>query len=325
MSRMNLATSPRQTRFPIIQTNGRRMTSLARYLTGTVSNILPTRDLVTPPRHLHNSQFRHPLHLRHQQVAAGVAKAEAGGPMNPETRIGNGILMRHLILAASLASVLVIACPALASNQSAKPAPRSASACNPEAPGALIARPSDLKTTHAGRTLLAAPKLRLAEAIYVKGPCVHEIVSFVAGNARLRSGKIFVVWGDGKVQLHPPQGLIAQDPLPAREIDGLPGYRLFTIERLGLRRTPAGERVIFLGLFKGKSDYLIARFDVLNGKPSRNAEVLIRATSPISAMDFLPAPDTADGTIGFVQHAGPNQAWLYAYAWHHGDFAPLPN
>ena len=221
--------------------------------------------------------------------------------------------------------VLVVAfsCGDLTFAQHRALATRLQSECNPAERGALVARPNDVIAQPTGHTVLEASTLRLSEAKYVEGSCVADIASFVAGNARLRSGKIFVVWDEGKVLLHPPQGLDSQDTLPARGIEGLPGYGLVTIKRIGLRRTSEGERKMYLGLFRGKHDYLIARFDVLNGKPSRNAELLIRATSPISGLNFLPAPDTPDGSIGFVQHVGPNRAWLYAYSWHHGDLAAL--
>ncbi len=161
------------------------------------------------------------------------------------------------------------------------------------------------------------------EAKYVEGPCADDIVDFVGGNARLKTDDIFVVWDDGKVQLYPPQGLVGNLDLPTETIEGLPGYRLVMIERLGQRRTPAGDRFIYLGLFKGKSDSVIARFDMLNGKPSKDADIIIRSRSPIDSIGFLGAPDTPEGSIGFVQRVGTGKAWLYAYEWKHGDLAPL--
>ena len=194
---------------------------------------------------------------------------------------------------------------------------RSGSNCNPQAPDALVARPSDLNSPPANLSIGTSAKLKLVEAKLVQGTCVHDIVSFVAGNARLSSGKIFLVHNDGTVKLRPPQGIdeVHNAPFP---VMSLPGYGLVTSRQIAHRPTENGIRMIYLGIFKSKSDYVIARFDGINGKLSGNVQPLIRATSPISALGFLPAPDTNDGSIGFLQIVGRNKAWLYAYGWEHG-------
>lgn len=192
----------------------------------------------------------------------------------------------------------------------------SYSDCRPHAPLALVARPSDLEAKPANLSVEASAILKLVEAKFVMGRCVPHIVSFVAGNARLSSGKTFVVRDNGTVELYPPQGIIEAHSAPAT-VNPLLGYSLVTSSLIGRRRTENGTRMIYVGIFRGKSNYLIGRFDVINGKSS-SVEPLIRATSPISALGFLPAPDTADASIGFMQSAGPNKAWLYAYSWHHG-------
>jgi hypothetical protein len=232
--------------------------------------------------------------------------------------------MRRQNLSLLLAALLVASCAGKALHGRTNAAVLTADYCDTAAPRALIARPSDMKTSPDGLRLLAASALRLMEAKYVAGPCADDIVEFVAGNARLRSGEIFVVSDDGTVKLYPPQGLIERHALPAGKISGLPGYSLVMTEELGRRSSPAGERKIYLGLFEGKLDFLIARFDVINGRPSRNAVPLIRSTSTITAMGFLGAPDTQEGSIGFVVPVGKDAAWLYAFNWDHGEFSQLP-
>jgi hypothetical protein len=148
------------------------------------------------------------------------------------------------------------------------------------------------------------------------------ILSYTAGHAFLTFNEGFVFTNNGALERFKTSGTNV-DELPTKTVDGLPSYKLLMVESLGWRPHAAGKREIYLGLFKGKSDYVIARFDMVEGKTSKTAEVLIRATAPISGLGFLGAPDTAEGGIGFVQHVGPNKAWLYSYSWQHGALEPL--
>lgn len=230
--------------------------------------------------------------------------------------------MRSSILPFLVLAILSVSCSrALDAKQPRLATRKSGVFCDPNAPEALAAQPTNLKTKPKGHVAVAP--LQLTEAKYVEGKCVDDIEWYIAGNARLASRQIFVVQDDGKVRLHPPQGLDADESVAVRQIPGLRGYTLVSTKSLGWRPHAAGRRKIYLGLFKGKSDYLFARFDMIEGKPSRTADVLIRATAPISGLGFLGAPDTTEGAIGFVQHAGPNKAWLYSYSWQHGALDPL--
>jgi hypothetical protein len=95
----------------------------------------------------------------------------------------------------------------------------------------------------------------------------------------------------------------------------LPGYSLLITDRV----TPT----TYIGLFKRHSDFVIASFGILNGKPSRDVDVLIRSKSPISSIDYLPGPDYPGGQIGFVQPVGKGKAWLYGYDWDHSGLRQL--
>lgn len=230
--------------------------------------------------------------------------------------------MRRSTLPLLAMAILSVSCSwAVDAKQRSLPTRKLAVHCDPNAPGALAARPNDLKTKPQGH--VPAAGLQLTSAQYVLGKCVNDIEWYSAGNVGLASRQIFVVRDDGTVRLYPPQGLDGDEKVALRGIRGLPGYTLVETESLGWRPHAAGKRKIYLGLFKGKSDYLIARFDMVEGKTSKTAEVLIRATAPISGLGFLGAPDTTEGAIGFVQHAGPNKAWLYSYSWQHGALEPL--
>jgi hypothetical protein len=230
--------------------------------------------------------------------------------------------MRHSTLPLLILAILSVSCSrALDARQQGLGTQRSAIHCDPDVAGALAARPTDLKTKPKGH--IAVARLQLTEAKYVEGKCVDDIEWFTAGNARLASRQIFQVWDDGTVRLYPPQGLDADESVAVTQIPALPGYTLIETKSLGRRPHPLGKRRIYLGLFRGKSDSVIARFDMVEDKPSKTAEILIRATAPIRGLGFLGAPDTTEGGIGFVQHAGPNKAWLYSYSWQHGPFHPL--
>lgn len=62
---------------------------------------------------------------------------------------------------------------------------------------------------------------------------------------------------------------------------------------------------------------------MVNGEPSKEAELLIRSRLPIASVDFFPAVDTPEGSIGFVNRIGKGKAWLYGYHWNHGDLPQL--
>lgn len=230
----------------------------------------------------------------------------------------------NLTLPLALVVALSASCSSAADGvrRAASKAP-NAVPCDKEAPGALVARPSERPVNSKGHAVVAASKLKRTGAKYVEGPCTKAIVSYSAGHAWLASGEALVVHDDGTVRLFKPDGLVGSHATPVSTLNALAGYDLLMAESLGWRPHQLGKREIYLGLFKGKSDSVIARFDMIDGKPSKTAEILIRATAPISGIGFLPAPDTTEGGIGFVQHAGPNKAWLYSYSWQHGALAPL--
>lgn len=171
--------------------------------------------------------------------------------------------------------------------------------------------------------MVAKSTLALVDAKYVEGPCVDDIEYFLGGHAFLRSGQIFVIRDDGSVKLYPPQGLRGDYDVAIDRIASLPGYKKVMARQVRVSLIPAGKRQSYIGLFRGKSDSVIAKFDMLNGNPLAQANILIRSQSPITSVDYLPAPDAPQGRIGFVQPAGTDKAWLYTYDWNHGDLSKL--
>lgn len=232
--------------------------------------------------------------------------------------------MPNLTISLLFAAALWASCSsATAAERAAAPKASSAVHCDKDAPGALVARRAERPDKPKGHAIVATLNLKLERAQYIEGSCTAAIVSYSAGHAWLPSADAFVVWNDGTVRLFKPNGIVGSHTFPTKTVRALRGYDLLRAESLGWRPHAAGKRKIYLGLFKGKSDYLIARFDMIEGKTSKTAEILIRATAPISGLGFLGAPDTPEGGIGFVQHAGPNKAWLYSYSWQHGPLLPL--
>lgn len=227
--------------------------------------------------------------------------------------------MRWTFLLASLALALPSSCAARTPTQRDRAVVAQASAkCEPQAPRALVTRPSaKAKPSHT----ITSSTLRPVEEKYVEGPCVSDIVRFNIGHAFLSSGDRLVIQDDGNVEWLPPM-LTDSQRIAIDRIESLPGYRLLTVE--WILGSPNGEfGAAYLGVFKSKSDYLIARFNVLDGRPSKEAEVLIRSRSPIDSIDYLGAPDAPQGRFGFVQRAGTDKAWLFTYEWNHGRLRPL--
>jgi hypothetical protein len=194
--------------------------------------------------------------------------------------------------------------------------------CEPTAPGALVAQPSVAPTMPRSHTVTTSSKLELFEAVHVRGPCVDEIVRYSLGYIAIGSRGTFFVGQGGKAQWHPPQGLVEEE-LPTRSIASLVGYELIMAEPVR-RRSRAGATSSYIGLFKRTSHYLIARFDLTDGRPSQTAEVLLQSRSPIASLDFFLAADTADGWIGLVERVRKGEAWLYGYRWNHGNLRSLP-
>lgn len=228
--------------------------------------------------------------------------------------------MRGIRLLASLALIVSSSCAAQTSSPQIWETAAS-SLCDPQAPKALVARPSDVKTKPSEHTTIAST-LILMEAKYVEGPCVKEIAHFAGGMATLASGDRFVVRDDASIEVYPPMRGNQQDAA-VESGHNLFGYDLRLAKRITQWLPPVAGRETYLGVFKGKFEYVIARFNVLNGKPSRETEILIRSRSPIATIDYIPFPDAPVGQIGFVQLAGKNRAWLYGYDWRHGGLRPL--
>jgi hypothetical protein len=143
------------------------------------------------------------------------------------------------------------------------------------------------------------------------------------GHAFLPSDDVLLIRQDGTIKWYPPQGIVERYDLPTKRVESLPGYELVMVERIRLRRTPAGEHASYLGLFKGKSDSIIARFDVIDKKVSIEAETLLRSRAPIASIDFFGAPDTPKGWIGLMERVRNDEAWLYTYEWDHGNLPQL--
>lgn len=231
--------------------------------------------------------------------------------------------MRNLVWLAPLGVSLSTSC---AVSTDAKPPPRisaPASNCHAENPQALTVQKHDTKARLKGHAVLAPTTVKFIEASHAEGPCADQIVKYVSSNGTLASGQVFAISATEKVQLHPRQGLDTPHELPSRSIRSLAGYNLVMVQRVRLRRSPEGDRASYIGLFRSRTDFVVARFDVLDGKPSREAELLLRSRRPIDSIDFLGAPDWPAGWIGLVEQAGEGEAWLYSYRWDYGDLRPL--
>lgn len=230
------------------------------------------------------------------------------------------IIMRSTCLLASLALILSSSCAAQTFDRKSRPAPAIA-LCKPGTPGALVGRAPDAKTKPRGHTIIA-PSFRFANATFVQGRCVGEIVLFNVGVVFLASREQLVVRENGTVDYHPHRRLPEKEEVSVGTFANLSGYKMFMAERIW-GWPSEGERLHYIGLFRSRSDHVIARFDMVNGRASRKVEVLFRSKIPILAFDYLPFVDAPLGQIGFVQRVARDKAWLYRYDWHHGKLSPL--
>lgn len=201
---------------------------------------------------------------------------------------------------------------------------RSRPDCDPTSKGALIAHRSNVAAAPKRHVVLAQSLITLTKAQLVQGSCVSDIKNFVAGNARLSSGLIFEIRENGAVKLYPPQGISEDVTDSIGHVRILPGYKILHAEIVATRASGANIRKSYVAIFKGKNDYLIGSFDVIDRKVSTNVDQLIRSKTPISALGFLPAPDTTDGAIGFLQITAPNSGWLYTYDWRQSPLQRAP-
>ena len=229
--------------------------------------------------------------------------------------------MRRTCLLALLGLILSSSCAAQTSDRKSRPVPAIAS-CKPETPGALVARAPDAKTKPSGHTIIA-PSFRFANATFVQGRCVGEIVLFNVGEVMLSSTERLLVRENGSVDYYPHRRLPEKEEISVGAFENLSGYKLLMAERIWGWGPPEGGGLSYIGVFNSKSDHVIARFDMMNGRASRMAEVLLRSRIPILGFDYLPFVDAPLGQIGFVQRVGGDKAWLYRYDWHHGRLRPL--
>lgn len=229
--------------------------------------------------------------------------------------------MRGICSLALLALTLSSSCAAQSSARKSHPASAIAS-CRPETPGALVARAPYAKNKPGVHTNIA-PSFRFANATFVQGRCVGEIALYNVGEVMLFSSERLIVREDGSVDYHPHRRLPEKEEISVGAFENLSGYKLLMAERVWGWGPPEGQSLSYIGVFKSRSDHVIARFDMLNGRASRKAEVLLRSRIPIRAFDYLPFVDAPLGQIGFVQRVGRDKAWLYRYDWHHGRLRPL--
>ncbi len=170
--------------------------------------------------------------------------------------------------------------------------------------------------------LILGSNLDFAAVYYVAGPCAGQIVDFNVGQATLASGERLGFPQEGGIRVYSTMPVEPRNS-PVEMIASLPDYRVIMAERVVAAANPDGATLPYIGLLKSSTDYVIARFDLLNGKASKAAELLIRSRSPIVSVSYLPSPDSPQGRIGFVQQSGVNKVRLYLYDWRHGKLPEL--
>jgi hypothetical protein len=217
----------------------------------------------------------------------------------------------------SLGLACTVPCPASAAPVSRNSLPVSHRKCGEQFDKSTnVATELNKRPDH----IVLAPKaLKPMEAKSATGPCVQNIRNFVMGQIILSSGATFYSRRDGLER--DPELRVPDRTGPANQrIDAVPGYRLVMSDRvMGI---PSGQTA-YVGIFKGRADYLIAAFAMKDGQFSRNAIQLVRSREPITAIDYFPAPDTLLGRIGFVERVSPTGVKLYGYDWNHGALSQL--
>lgn len=201
-------------------------------------------------------------------------------------------------------------------------AARTSSTCDVKLSGALTLSESMNKSRSSPKIHVPSSELSLVDRKDVESPCASEITNYVASQAFVGSGAVFVLRDNRKIDAYPWKS-VDRPKIPARAITSLPGYVVSDAEVVGVRSSSEGKRTIYLGVLKGRVDNKIVRFDVIDGKAPKLAKLLVTTTRPVFALGFLPAPDTTDGAIGFAEQVGPNRASLYSYSWRHGDLDPI--
>lgn len=230
--------------------------------------------------------------------------------------------MREAASVMSLIALLAGSCTVPMTDQQQRLAAAApAEPCVPEHPGALVlGRSEAASSTH---HMVVSSSLSFVRLLLVEGPCASEIAHYNAGGAALYSGERFQFLMDGTIRRYPGSPW-SRSKTPVQTIPSLSGYDLVQSVQTGTWKNPLWTREAYIGLFKGRSNHVIASFELWDGKPSTVVEVLIRSTSPIASVDYLPAPDSPGGRIGIVQPAGADRTWLYTYDWHPGDIRLLP-
>lgn len=182
---------------------------------------------------------------------------------------------------------------------------------------ALTAVPQPLEMATDVQTLSHA--LKLKRFMVLSGACAKTVASYDAQQIILTSGLSFVVQVNGDLDVDPQRRKPERAKLGDVHLTHRAGYDLMMADPILYQ----AKRTSYLGLFKGRSDYVIARFDVAAGRASSDLEVLIRSKKPMISADFFPAVDTLTGQIGLVQQDGKGRVRLYAFDWDHGRPAPL--
>ena len=201
--------------------------------------------------------------------------------------------------------------------------PAGSALCDEKAQKPFVASSNDTQGRPKVHRVVEPSKLKLVIAQTLVGPCVSAIENHLGGQVILTSGLTYYVRADGSIRQDDELRKPYRRGIASVNIKRVAGYDIMMADRLQERDTQAGKWAAFVGLLKGEDGYVIARFDTLGDEPSKELNILVRSTTPISAINYLPAPDWPAGQIGFVQPADRGKAWIFMYDWDHGRLQPL--
>ena len=230
--------------------------------------------------------------------------------------------MRYLGSTLVCAAVFLSGCAVPISSAECKPV---AASCDADAPHALTVRELSAPERRHAHALVAASTLRRPTAYELRGSCAGHVASYLGGQVKLPSGDSFGLRSEaGRLQVirHDGNWPPSRTGVDSGNPRHVAGYELLMADRVMAPDRPDGRRW-YLGVFKRRSEYAIARFETLGAKVSEEVEVLIRSNKRISAVDYLPGIDTPTGQFGFVQPVGAGKTWVFSYDWEHGRLRPL--
>lgn len=169
--------------------------------------------------------------------------------------------------------------------------------------------------------------ITVSDAVDLHGPCAGNLVA-VHGPAFLFETRVALSWSGADRLAVTTNGPGLSAAIADRTLNTGPSLtgaeRFVRASVVDRRRTAAGLETDYVGLWRGRTNSVVAIFTRRDDGVTSVPRPLLKAQGLLSAT-YFPAPDTASGDVGLVQSRKDGSVRVLRLRWSHpGVFKPLP-